>query len=307
VATSADSAGTLVLDSEVEAVFSGHVIERMSTADPRYAEEVERQSQKLARASVRVRPSPWLDTARRRAVDHVDAGYTRLWSQVSLREELSSQKATWFEWRDVAMLTRTIARKHLHQLLLIRALDRVAPRSVLEVGFGYGFNLLLLAMQRPALALRGVELTAAGVEAARRLAADPETGAVLAPFAVDDVVQHPAIDAAALCQGSAEALPVASKSVDAAFTVLALEQMEHIRDAALRELSRVARRHVVMIEPFREWNAEGIRRRYIELRHYFDAAVSELPRYGLRPVVTSADFPNKMTFHAGIVIAEVLP
>ncbi len=302
---SADSR-PLVSDTEVEALFSRYVTETTPRDSPRYAEEIERQAQKLERASVRVRPSPWLGPGKQRAVARVDAGYSRLWSRLSLDEELSSPKTTWFEWRDTAMHARTVGRKHLHQLLLLRALDRVAPRSVLEVGFGYGFNLLLLAMQRPHLALHGVELTAAGVDAARQLAADPRTRGKLAPFAVDAVRQDAAIDVPAFCQGSAEALPLASKAVDVAFTVLALEQMEQIRDAALRELCRVARRHVVMIEPFREWNAGGIRRRFIELRHYFDAATSELPRYGLKPVLTSADFPNKITFHAGLVIAEVL-
>jgi ubiquinone/menaquinone biosynthesis C-methylase UbiE len=306
VGVSADSR-PLVSDTEVEAVFSRYVTEAIPRDSPRYAEEIERQAQKLSRASVRVRPSPWLGREKRRAVAHVDAQYSKLWSRLSLDQELSSPKTTWFEWRDAAMNARTVGRKHLHQLLLLRALDRLEPRSVLEVGFGYGFNLLLLAMQRPRLALHGVELTSAGVDAARQLAADPGTRGMLAPFAVDEVRQDAAIDASAFCQGSAEALPFASKAVDVAFTVLALEQMEQIRDAALRELCRVARRHVVMIEPFREWNADGIRRRYIEIRHYFDAATSDLPRYGLKPIVASADFPNKVTFHAGLVVAEVLP
>jgi SAM-dependent methyltransferase len=304
VGVSADSR-PLVSDSEVEALFSRYVTETIPRDSARYAEEIERQSQKLARASVRVRPSPWLDRGKR-AVANVDAEYSKLWSRLSLDEELSSPKTTWFEWRDVAMNARTVGRKHLHQLLLLRALDRLAPRSVLEVGFGNGFNLLLLAMQRPHLALSGVELTAAGVDAARQLAADSRTRGMLAPFAVDEVRQDAAIDTSVFCQGSAEALPLASKAVDVAFTVLALEQMEQIRDAALRELCRVARRHVVMIEPFREWNADGIRRRHIELRHYFDAATTDLPRYGLKPIVASADFPNKLTFHAGLVVAEVL-
>ena len=297
---------TLVSDSEVEALFSRYVTERIPRDSARYTEEIERQSQKLARASVRLRPSPWLGREKRRAVARVDAEYSKLWSRLSLDAELSSPKTTWFEWRDAAMNARTVGRKHLHQLLLLRALDQLAPASVLEVGFGYGFNLLLLAMQRPRLALHGVELTKAGVDAARQLAADPRTRAMLAPFAVDEVRQDAAIDASAFCQGSADALPLASKAVDVAFTVLALEQMEEIRDAALRELCRVARRYVVMIEPFREWNADGIRRRYIELRHYFDAATSDLPRYGLKPIVANADFPNKVTFHAGLVVAEVL-
>jgi hypothetical protein len=82
--------------------------------------------------------------------------------------------------------------------------------------------------------------------------------------------------------------------------------MENIRPQALQELARVARRFVVMIEPFHDWNAEGVPRQYVQVRKYFDAQVGELPRYGMRAVVATADFPNKVTFRAGLVIAEVV-
>ena len=47
-------------------------------------------------------------------------------------------------------------------------------------------------------------------------------------------------------------------------------------------------------------------RQYVEVRKYFDAKVGDLKGFGLRPLVATADFPNKVTFRAGLVIAEVI-
>jgi hypothetical protein len=107
-----------------------------------------------------------------------------------------------------------------------------------------------------------------------------------------------------LRQGSADALPVPDKSVDVVFTVLALEQMERVRGAALNELARVARRHVVMIEPFADWNAEPHRRGYIVRNDYFASTIDGLRDSGLRPIVATVDMPNKLSFRAGLVVAE---
>ena len=56
------------------------------------------------------------------------------------------------------------------------------------------------------------------------------------------------------CQGNAPSLPFADGEFDLVTTVLALEQMERVREQALAEVARVACRHTLMIEPFREVN-----------------------------------------------------
>jgi SAM-dependent methyltransferase len=177
---------------------------------------------------------------------------------------------------------------------------------VLEVGSGYGLNLLLLSMQFPGIQFTGLELTGAGIDATRALASDPSTPDHLRSFAIGPLIDPEAPRRIALHTGSADALPFGDASMDVAVTVLALEQMERIRDRALRELARIARRYVVMIEPFADWNADGHRLAYIRRHDYFSAAVDDLPSHGLRPVVASADIPNKLSFRAGLVIAEVM-
>jgi hypothetical protein len=203
------------------------------------------------------------------------------------------------------MLAHSAGRKRLHELYLVRAIQAWNPASVVGVGFGYGLNLLLLSMQLPDVHFAGVELTEAGCRTALTLARDPETVRTLKDFAVGPILDPLAPARLDLRVGSAAALPLPDKSMDMVITVLALEQMERIRAQALRELARVARRHVIMIEPFYDWNAAGHRRKYIERYDYFDARIEDLPEYGLTPIVATADMPNKLAFRAGVVVTAV--
>jgi ubiquinone/menaquinone biosynthesis C-methylase UbiE len=165
--------------------------------------------------------------------------------------------------------------------------------------------LLALSLRFPAIRFGGVELTEAGVRTARTLAADPATAGLLQAFVDDRISDAGGPARLELRQGSAEALPLPDKSADLVMTVLALEQMERIRPAALRELARVAKRHVVMIEPFHEWNAERPYREYIRRLDYWAGAVADLPAFGLVPIAGDADLPQKLTSRVGIVVAEV--
>jgi ubiquinone/menaquinone biosynthesis C-methylase UbiE len=291
-----------VSDGDIEQAFAPFVVERFPLGDPWLANEERRLEDKYSRP--RNRPT-WTNDDGQRTTDTVKSGYETTWSDVSLAKELADSKVIPFEWRGQGMRARTIGRKRLHQLYLVRALEWLKPHSVLEVGFGYGFNLLLLSMQFPDMQFSGVELTNNGLDKAKTLAGDAGTAAMLAPFATRTVWDADAPRRLTLRTGSADALPIADKSVDMAITVLALEQMERIRDRAIAELTRVARRHVIMVEPFRDWNADGHRRKYIERYDYFAASIGELASHGLTPIVATADMPNKVTFRAGVVIAAV--
>ena len=94
---------------------------------------------------------------------------------------------------------------------------------------------------------------------------------------------------------------------DLVYTVLALEQMERVRDAALREIARVARHHYFGIEPFRDVNASGWERLYVLGRDYFRGRIADLPRYGLVPTLACSDFPQERFLKACAVLAERAP
>jgi hypothetical protein len=292
-----------VTDEEIARVFEPSVVEEFEADSPGWLKVLRDVDSKLERQ----RPTwdHWLNAQGQRTVDQVNRRYDEKWSRIDLEQELLDGRRGWFEWRGRRLRARTVGHKRVFQLWLARVLDWLKPSSVLEVGSGWGMHLLALAVQFPDIRFSGVELTEAGVRTARTLALDPATPRLLERVVVDGVRDRAALSRLDLQQGSADALPVPDKSVDLVMTVLALEQMERIRDAALRELARVARRHVVMIEPFRDWNSEGRQLEYIRRLDYWSAAIDDLPAFGLTPIAADADIPQKLTSRAGIVVAEV--
>jgi SAM-dependent methyltransferase len=193
----------------------------------------------------------------------------------------------------------------VRQLMLVRAIEMLQPRRVLEVGCGNGINLLLLAGRFPDIQFTGVDLTPEGIAAAKRLQEEtllPPHLQAFAPLSLSDPAAFRRID---FQTGDASALRFPAKSFDLVYTVLALEQMESIRPKVLGELARLSAGHVFMIEPFREANARGIGRRYVVARDYWRARIAELPQYGLQPLWATTDMPQEAFMRACAVLAKV--
>ena len=234
----------------------------------------------------------------------VDSTYTDVWSSGMEGLLLARKKPVPFEWGDRGMLLKPQARRRLNHFLLRRALAAVAPSRILEVGMGNGFNLFLLAAQQPRLRLTGLELTESGVQAARAAAHAPSLPAVISKGSTASIVDRTAHRRVGLVQGTAAALPFPDGAFDTVCTVLALEQMEEIRDRALAEIRRVTSRWAIMIEPFRDLNDAGIRFDYVRSQDYLSETIGGLPKHGLIPRAVFLDIPNKLHLHVGLVVAE---
>ena len=66
----------------------------------------------------------------------------------------------------------------------------------------------------------------------------------------------------------------------------------------------VTRGPVAMVEPFRDWNADGHRRDRIIGNAYFAAFTSDLPAHGLTVEYATADLPTKLAMGVGFVLAR---
>ena len=285
---------------DIDAAFAPYVIQRYAPGDPEWTSVVDRLARKEQKRFERLLRGdvPRRDRAR------VEAQYDAIWKR-GLDEELQG-RPSWFEWSRGSYLAHSAARKRIHLLMLLRVFDAIAPKTALEVGCGNGLNLLLLSAHYPRIAFSGLELTDAGIRAARALLhGGGGVPARAAQFFVGGIADPQAPTRVDLQRGTAAQLPYRNGAFEVVYTVLALEQMESIREAALREVRRVASRYVVMIEPFQELNADGLRRQFIASSHYFDARIDALHESGLRPVFTLTDIPNKVLFHVGLVVADV--
>ena len=61
-----------------------------------------------------------------------------------------------------------------------------------------------------------------------------------------------------------------------------------------------------MIEPFVDINDTGTRMHYTRFNNYIDLRISDLPRFGLKPVLVFEDYPHKITIGQELVVSEVV-
>jgi SAM-dependent methyltransferase len=186
------------------------------------------------------------------------------------------------------------------------AVSALQPSSVCEIGFGSGNKLLYLANQFPEIACSGYELTEAGTTLARRLQAmDDLPTTPYGSYFGFDAAGMDNVRRVALNVGSAFDLPCEDNAYDLVYTSSALEQMQDGLPRALSEIRRVSRRHVLMFEPFGDFN-DRLGQVYLWSVDYFRMRSAELEKHGLRPVATWHNYPIKPTFAFGMVLAEVV-
>ena len=291
---------------DIMQVMAPFVKRRFRGDDPEWAHIVRRRKKDIVRRNLRRVAVGWLPRFQRRSASVIDE-YTPLWStgygRYDARDPAGRYNNPW-HWDGERMLANNFGGARFRQLMLIRLIERLQPQSVLEVGCGLGIHLILLACRFPHIAFTGVELTDAGHRAARTLqqqARLPENLVAFAPEPLRDPEAFRRID---FRQGNAARLEFPDGSFDLVYSVLALEQMERVREQALSEIARVARRHYFGIEPFRDVNDRGWERLYVLGRDYLRGRIADLPRYGLVPTHASSDFPQERFLKACAVLAE---
>ena len=236
----------------------------------------------------------------------IQAEYHDAWSSGHGKYDLTAgpRKPAAWKWNDRRLALDGIAAARLRAPLLAAVIDRLQPKKVLEVGCGNGINLFSLAGHCPDVDFTGVDLTPAGIEAAKAVQASAELPPGLAGYIPLEIADPQAFKRIHFVQGSAAELPFADGEFDLVYTVLAVEQMERIRDQALAEISRVTRGHVLMLEPFRDTNLKGVRRLYALSRNYFRGSIKGLARFGLEPVWATDDFPQEAFLGSPLVLAQ---
>ncbi len=272
------------MPSQVEEVFSSGIQRVVPENDP----EWETKSGEL-RAKVNKKAQWWRKLLRSGDVDRVRGVYEKKWTPEAALTRFTHRAGNCdpIVWGNQRYFGYSNWLKRVHLLFLMRIIQTLKPARVLEVGSGMGLNLLLLAAKFPEIKFTGVELTAAGHEIAQTFRASQRLPDQLKEFSPLPLVDNQAHQTVSFFQGSAAQLPFEKNSFDLVYSILALEQMEAIRDEAFGQIAAVCSGHVAMFEPFADWNATPMRRHLIASRKFFSASIADLPSYGLEPVFAS--------------------
>ena len=214
------------------------------------------------------------------------------------------QKPAAWKWNRRKLALDGAAAARIRAPLLAAVIDRLQPARVLEVECGDGINLLSLAGHFPEVAFTGIDENAADIDAAKNIQSGDGLPTALAGYIPLELTDPKAFQRIRFQPGRADFLPFKDGEFDLVFTILAADQLERIRDQALAEIARVANGHVLMLEPFRDANAKGVRRLYALSRNYFRGSIQGLSRFGLEPVWATDDFPQEAFLGSPLVLAR---
>lgn len=304
--TSLSKSGLDISRGQVAELFQPFVAESFDAAAAPWRAELRRRESKIRRKYLKRMVLGWLPSTQRNERTVIDE-YSKAWQlseydKYDLHQPLA--RVSPWEWGEQKLFASDVGATRFRQLILIRVIEQLKPRTVLEVGCGNGINLILLACRFPDIDFTGVELTRQGHQAACEFQKQSELPRAMQEYAPLELADTGAFRRIRFVKGSAADLPFEDGSFDLVTTILALEQMERIRDQALREITRVAGRHLFNIEPFRDLNDRGGARRNVIQRNYFRGRIDDLRRYGLRPRLALKDFPQEAFLKAGAVLSR---
>jgi len=290
----------------VEQLIAPFMLDRMPRSDPRWRAIEARLTRRWTKRILKRRLLGWLPGIRRDQ-DYVRASYNttfaeRPWVETHNPSQPET-KPTYAAWQNDGLVLRRRALARTHLLSIGNAIAAFAAKTVLEVGAGAGMNLFVLASRFPDTQFTGIELTETGVGQAKRAQGEHNFPQLLADYCPWTEIDSSAYRRIDFRQGDATKLPFADGSVDLVITRQALEQMESVREAALREIARVARLGAVMCEPFADFNRDKLRRRYVAAKDYFSLPSEGLRRFGLAPLHIFSGYPQNLQLGVGVVVA----
>jgi SAM-dependent methyltransferase len=236
----------------------------------------------------------------------VSAEYEAVWSAGYDRYDTSRDPDRFSPWLYGTrhFLASAAGAARFRSILLGAVIRKLNPSSVLEVGCGNGINLFLLAGAFPNVSFSGLELTETGHAAARLLQKEQRLPQHLAQYAPLSQLDDQAHRRISFTRGDATNMPFENESFDLVFTVLSIEQMQRIRDRALREVVRVSKSFVLNLEPFRDVNHGFWRRLNVISRDYYRGFIHELVGCGLQPIWATADFPQELMLGSCLVLSR---
>ena len=292
-------------DREIEALLNQNIRQVFSLDDPAWL-EVASHDVSNKRLGLRALVRRMITDGRNaRSQAEVRSAYEEFWIGAPTEDhvERQNERSVAVRWRDRGAVASPQLLRQVHMAFFMRAIEALKPRNVLEVGCGNANVLFTLAGRFPDVRFSGVELTKAGVEAAKAL----QLRRVL-PASIIEASPQPIVDPGAYIhvdvrEADACALPFPARSFDLVYTRIALEQMEAIRNEALSEITRVAGAAVVLLEPWRDYNDNGPGRDYVRRQGYFAARIRTLESYGFDVVYSTADLPQKVQFSVGPAVA----
>lgn len=207
-------------------------------------------------------------------------------------------------WSGRHFLLNSAGVSRLYIARLMRLIEKLRPRRVLELGYRNGEKLLLLACRFPETEFLGIDVRRGSLRVAREaqgLARLPDWLVEFSPEPLQDVSAHRRVR---FDESSMRRLPFADGSVDLIYTSLAMVQMESFKEDVFAEIGRVSCAYASFFEPFLDLNSNVIQKLYIYADNHFRADTKVLHDFGFVDIRCFANLPQKVWMNTAHVVAS---
>lgn len=190
----------------------------------------------------------------------------------------------------------------IQQFLIIKKIFELKPNSVLEIGCGTGITLRLLSDIFDKTFFYGVDQSEIGIQLAKKRKLE-KIDAIFKEqlnFKFNDL-EKPNLE---YYVQDARALEFEDLSIDTVFSNLALEQMDNIKFDVLSEIKRVAKKNIILIEPFQNLNKVGLSYLHHKSKQYFNLSHKQLIDQNFEIVEFYDDLPTLLSLKYGMLVLQ---
>lgn len=241
---------------------------------------------------------------RLKAVSRVEKEYTQVWNTKQYPGSDDLKGGSYHYWNNEYYVLEGWASKRVHLLLFSKVIAATKPKNYIEIGSGNGVMLMMLSLMHPNVNFVGLELTEAGVNAAKSLQKLDKLPGEILKFIPANIKDPKAFKRVKFIQGNATKIPSKDNSFDFVATSLALEQMAAIQNKALEEILRVSRGYIGLLEPFRDYNTSKLQKIYTSARDYLSLTTEDIEKLNLKVILKFSDFPQKLIRGAVYLLAK---
>ena len=239
-----------------------------------------------------------------RTEEFVGKAYGPKWAERKMVENVAEGGEVCATWNTSRFVIGGNGLRRLQTLRLMRLIEELKPKSVLDIGCGNGERVLLLACRFPDVQFTGLDLTQEGIDMAKsiqKLNRLPESIAKYSPEPLLDLTAHKS--ATFIC-ASAKEIPYEENAFELVYTSLALEQMEKIREEVFKEIYRVSSSHASFYEAFHDFNQRLVQKSYIYCEDYFRGYLGDLKDLGFKKTYVMENLPQKVYMNNVHVLVE---
>ena len=191
----------------------------------------------------------------------------------------------------------------IQQFLILKKIKELNPKSVLEIGCGSGITLKLLSDLYSEINFYGIDQSVEGIKYAKKLKTQTLKTIFKKKlnFQFKNTENNTNLE---LYTQDASSINFNDKNFDIVFSNLALEQMDNIKYEVLSEIKRVAKKYIILIEPFKNLNGFGLRYLHHKSKQYFSLNYKDLEDKNFEIIEFYEQLPALLSLNYGMLVLK---